>query len=260
MKIKSLFTTALLGAAALLLAGHSARAALTYTAGDLFLGFKAAGADQDYLVNIGNVSQFSSLGAGSTVTVITGGSISADLGTAFGSSWFSSGSVFWSITGTTYNGTTNLVPTLYATRARSISGAQSTPWVGSASSNQVESVSLLQALAGKYAQDGTAAGASKATFQDSASDNSYAKLTAATSDFSIGGSVEGSTSRTLDFYRIDPVNDQAAAYLGYFTINGSGVVTFTAVPEPSTVALLGLSATAFLIFVRRRSKGKAFLS
>lgn len=245
-----------MGAVALTLASQAAKATLVYTSGDLFLGFKGTGDAQDYLVDIGNVSQFSSLSAGSSVTVNTGGSISADLVTAFGSSWFSDGSVFWSITGTTYDGVSNLTSTLYATRARSNASVQSQPWVGRSNSGQVESVTLLQELAGKYVQDGTAAGTSKATFQDATADNTYAKLTSANNDFAIGGSVKGKTSAVLDFYRIDPVDSQAATYLGSFTIGSNGVVTFTAVPEPSTVALLGLSASAFLIFARRRSKGK----
>jgi hypothetical protein len=259
MKITRVLSLALAGAAVLALASHTARATLSYSAGDLFLGFHGTGAAQDYLVNIGNVSQFASLSAGSTVTVNTGGSISGDLNTAFGSSWFSSGSVFWSITGTTYNGTSNLTSTLYATKPRSNPASQSVPWRGRSNSGQVESVSLLQALAGKYVQDGTAAGTPTATLQDSTAKNSYADLTSGASDFSIGGSVEGKTTATLDFYQINPVDDQAATYLGYFTLNSNGVVTFTAVPEPSVFVLMGLSASALLIF-RRRSIQKALQS
>ena len=255
MKLRSLFSSALLTLAGLALSGSPAQAALVYSAGDLFLGFRGTGDSSDYLVNIGNVSQFASLSPGSTVSVNTGGSISGDLSTAFSAGWFSRTDVFWSITGTTYDGTSNLVSTLYATRARSNASVQSTPWTGRSNSGQIESVSLLQSLAGKYVRDGTAAGTSKATFQDSTANNSYAKLTSASSDFAIGGSVEGKPSAVLDFYRIDPVDSQPASYLGYFTIDGSGAVTFTAVPEPSTVVLLGVSGALTMIFVRRRLKG-----
>lgn len=253
MKLNVLFSTALLTLAGLAWPVTSANAALAYSAGDLFLGFRGTGDASDYLVNIGNVSQFASLSPGGTVTVNTGGSISDDLATAFTASWSARTDVFWSISGTTYDGTTDLVPTLYATRARSNASVQSTPWVGRSNSAQVGSVSQLQALAGKYVQDGTAAGTSVATFQTASASNSYANLTAPASDFSIGGSIEGKPVSVLDFYRIDPVFSQPATYLGSFTLDGNGVATFTAaaVPEPSAWGLLG-AALLSLIIIRRR--------
>lgn len=249
---------------ATLLGSPSAGAALVYNPGDIFLGFRGTGNSESYLVNVGNVAQFANLSPGTSITVNTGGNIALDLTTAFGANWNARSDVFWSLTGTTFNGSPDLTATLYATRARTNANTQSVPWRGRSNSGQTESVSLLQALAGKYVTEGVAtANSTKATFQDATSDNSYAFFTLQNSDFAIGGSVEGSFGNStagsvLDFYRIDPVDDQAAVYLGRFTINDTGAITFTAVPEPSTVALLGLSVAGLFLFLRRRTNRRDF--
>ena len=263
MKLKSILTTALL-ATTVLLAGRSAEAALNYAAGDLFLGFKGTGDAQDYLVNIGNVSQFSSLD-GATFTVNVGGSIGADLATAFGSGWANRSDVFWGLIGTTYDGAVNLTPTLYATKPRSQTtpNVQSVPWKGRSNSGQVSSVSQIQQLAGYYKDQGNATGNStKGTFQLATNSSSFAQLTATSNDFTVGGNIEGAfivengtANSVLDLYRIDPVFNQNATYLGKFTISNTGIVQFTAaaVPEPSTYGLV-IGAGAVLLALKRRRR------
>ena len=56
---------ALVGTVALALVSSSAKATLTYTPGDLFVGFRdtSGTASQDYLVDIGQASQFTPAGS-----------------------------------------------------------------------------------------------------------------------------------------------------------------------------------------------------
>ncbi len=78
--------------------------------------------------------------------------------------------------------------------------------------------------------------------------------------FGAAGTVEG----VIDLYRqarfVNATNTpdfdtvQAYDYLGSITINQAGDVSFVAVPEPSTFALLGLSALGFFGSTRRRAK------
>ena len=59
---------------------------LTYNDGDLFLAFRATDRTQDYLVNIGQPTQFVNAAPGSTFSV-TMGNTSIDLIAAFGFDW-----------------------------------------------------------------------------------------------------------------------------------------------------------------------------
>lgn len=261
MKTRSLIVTALLTTTVLLSAGPSAKAVLTINTGDLFLGFKGTGDTQDYLIDLGNVAQFSSLD-GSTFTVNLGGSIGADLTTAF-SDWANRNDVFWGAAGTTYDGVGNLTATIYLTRARSqlTPNTQSVPWTARSNSGQVASVSLIQGLEGFYKDQGAATvNSTKATFQTASTSNTFATLTANNSDFLVGGNIEGAFSSTngtansvLDLYQIDPTNsvNPGTKYLGKFTIDNAGVVQFTAVPEPSTYGLI-VGAGAILFALKRR--------
>lgn len=73
----------------------------------------------------------------------------------------------------------------------------------------------------------------------------------------------------LDLYRTQPVNNIAGQnefggdtlqglYMGTLLIDNTGSVSFAAVPEPSTIALIGLTvAAAGIAFVRRRNSTKA---
>jgi hypothetical protein len=67
----------------------------------------------------------------------------------------------------------------------------------------------------------------------------------------------------LDLYRIQTRNDvsgqygfgadvNTGSYLGTLTINQAGDVNFTAVPEPSTYALIALTGVLYFIVNKRR--------
>jgi hypothetical protein len=67
------------------------------------------------------------------------------------------------------------------------------------------------------------------------------------------GNLTGGTA--LDLFRMAPapLNSQLAGdYVGTFTIDDSGVVTFSPVPEPGTCVLIGTAAAFLLVVIRRR--------
>ncbi len=268
MKIKTLAITALL-AAGFALTSQTALATLSYSYGDIFIGFRKTGASEDYLVNIGNVSQFSKLD-GSSFTVDLGGSIAADLVTAFGSNWATTSTLFWGAAGTTFDGAPTSLETLYFTKARTgtVTGItkQTTAPTTFPSSTQGGIATDLDALRIKYTTDGNATeNSTKGTFQTAAQDNTWNYFTNSGGDFgSYGGNVDGASFQSngttrlgtatsvLDFYKLDPSLDSTAAtYLGKFTINDNAVITFTSVPEPSTYGLV-IGAGALLLIWRRK--------
>src|SRR4051812_39247272 len=103
MKIPHLLsiTLALVFAAVFALPSAQAQTPVTYTAGDLLLGFRAsggAGALQSYEVNLGQASIYRDASGAFTVSNL--GNISADLVLLFGPNWFDRSDVFWSVSGT----------------------------------------------------------------------------------------------------------------------------------------------------------------
>lgn len=260
MKKRSLLALAILGTTALLSGGQSAKAALVYSPGDLFLGFHQ-GSESSYLINIGNFSLYSQRN-GATFTVNTGGTIRLDLNTAFGTSWINSGTVQWGVVGTTFNDLPDL-NVIYASKQRTTPGVQSSPLKAESNAGQTPWRANVVGLSNKYKLDGTAtANSTKATFQDGGStgSNTYASFTQTSNDFGIGNIegtftiAAGTSGSVLDLYRLDPGFGQDGTYLGSFKINDNGIVTFTAVPEPTTIALLVAASIMIGMTLRRRSK------
>ena len=64
----------------------------------------------------------------------------------------------------------------------------------------------------------------------------------------------GTVEQMWDFYRAPQFGEPTGVgqFQGTFTINSSGDISFIAVPEPSTYALLGLGAIAAFVAYRRR--------
>jgi hypothetical protein len=67
---------------------------------------------------------------------------------------------------------------------------------------------------------------------------------------------EGSVGTVLDVYKIvsgNATKNTAGTLVGAISIDSTGDVTFTAVPEPTTYAILGLGAGLLLMAARRRN-------
>ncbi|HEV7404233.1 MAG TPA: hypothetical protein VGO11_14930, partial [Chthoniobacteraceae bacterium] len=250
--MRLLFLAALTALAALFAGGPSAHA-LTYQNGDLFLGVRASGGDgvaDDFLIDIGPASQF--IGKTSPFTVPNLGNLGAAIAAIYGSDWSSRDDVFWSISGG--NLPADPENTLYATRKAAGIGQQPLPWLGDSNSAQGVVITKFNALAGAYVIGTAAAGTPTGTRQHAADPNSYAS-------FQPGGTVQNSNGQSfayfspsieasfaggpaasvLDLIQVTPVYQQFGQDLGSFTLDASGVLTFT--PAPATATVQFRSAT-----------------
>ncbi len=264
MKPTLIGTTALLALASALLPATQALAARPYADGDIFLGFRISGQPNDYFVDIGQPDAFETATAGATVTI---GNFDADLKTAFGNSYYSSSLLFSLTGGNEFGGTSQKddTGTIYTT-------APGTLYAAKKENTQDTAISSLQTLATNYgpAPSGGAVNP-KGVIEATTANNSYrsfefnganspnssynyfttANETAVTND--------GTTAAPVHFEQISPSDGGANGYnqsgqrlLGNVAVSPAGVVTFTAVPEPTSILMLGLGATAMLTTTRRR--------
>ncbi len=270
MKITS--STAALGCAAALMAmaASASAAPVTYNSGDLLIGFRVQGNPSDLVVNAGSSSQFRGLSANQTVTLNLGNSgpgIAADLSANYGGAWFSNSQVTWSLSG--IRSSSDPSQTIYATRAE---GSQ--PWTRFSPSGQSQPSNRFITLANAYLEDQlgnpreATANSGKATVINNTVDatTSYTFFTQPNDDFSyFPGGIESTVGSAtgLDLYRLPPGTSGAGTFglpgelLGTFAISNAGVVTFTAVPEPSVLALASLGLIGGLFYWVRRKRNAA---
>jgi len=261
----------------LAVAGFSASAqAATVTpapaVGDLLLGFRVAssGSDPGLTINLevdlGSASLFYNATPGSTFT-LTGLTL-ADLVGVYGSSWNTRTDLSWGVVGTTYanSDSHSSEDTLWLTKARSNPAVKTTAY------NRLSDFSQ-QGPAGKIAtmfQAGSAGTFFGATATSNSARAAQIDATAvgswtiqenpgsSTFGFNTGGLLDNTTNISSgsfaisDLYELQP-GSGAGTYLGSFSLSNSGVLSFTAAPEPSSIALaLG---SAGLLALRRRRRG-----
>ncbi len=229
--------------------------------GDIFLGIRASGgqgASVSYLVNLGSDTQFRNVAAGSTFTVSTGGNIALDLVATYGSNWNTRTDLSWAVFGVRASESS----ILYASREQSVVGQITPPWealdVTGRNGTASAITSVLEGVNGYRGRESTAVSPVAVLQPNTAEASSYYKqvATAGTTDFgslsgwtSIEGDFGGGTSGTaLDLYRIA---GSGVSRLGTFSLNNAGVLSFTAVPEPSA-ALTTLAAAGAVLLRRRR--------
>jgi hypothetical protein len=246
MKRTLLFKPALLALAALVVVGQPAHAALTFANGNLYLGFRATGgtgATTDYVVNIGPASNFN------TNLTLTLAGISLDLTNTFGANWNTRSDVQWSI----FGGTSSPNNILWGSKERTNPLAQSTPIVRRANGAQGTTFSSIQAFGLAYEGSTESSNLTGATVQLVASTNSYASFYTSGNDFGWtnleGSFANGTSGSVLDLYNLLPAAGGNGTYVGSFTLDNSGALTFgvASVPEPSTYAMLGLGLGALAV-------------
>lgn len=281
MKTKSKLISRFVGLTCLALLTGGAQA-VTAIAGDLILGFRAAGgqgAAVNLEVNIGPASNYYGAAPGSFV--VTGLSV-ADLSTTYGGGWASRSDLSWGIVGTTGVAAVGIAParTLWASRAEDTPGTPSTPWLrGSTFTLQVPSNNIASLYSGAPGslENGSATANSLVS---SVIDRSLGGSWTAQEDFTPGvsfryfnPSVLGSMNNipatpavydgvngygVLDLFEVRVGTSGApGSLLGAFGLNNGGQLVFSTdpgvfapVPEPTTtVTALGILFAAFL---RRR--------
>ena len=267
MKKNSLFSTALLTIVGLGLMASQTRAALTYNAGDLFIGFHAPGETQDYVVNIGQASSFDH-----DFTLSING-IDADLTAVFGANWDTRADLYWTV----FGGDNNIhgdsgspFQSLYISRAETTLGTQATPFIRGLSGTQGTVGTSMNNVATFFTLGTVSANNPVGSIQNTTDTNSYASTqdVSGTKRFTSGASFVGSGANTFaggaansaaDLFFLAPrtASNQPADYKGTFKISDTGAISFTTapvpVPEPSTYGLI-LGAGIVLLIVARRSR------
>jgi hypothetical protein len=262
MKLYTLKTIMLAFAGLALIVSSAKAATLTYNDGDLFIGFNNGGS-QDYLIDVGQASQFTT---SSQFTLSLGGT-GTDLSSIFGGSWFGSSTVQWGAAGaTTFGNGPAAANTVWATRT------STTPWANSF--DQSTPTGALATIGGNFNGSGSTAnsnfalleatsnGASWASFESVANGGTGNAANSSTSG-SLSGyfqpGIMGLTNQKLYLTELTEGSTNPGQAIGFFQIASNGQVSFTgasAAPEPSSYALmvLGGAVLFFAIKFGRRSE------
>ena len=295
IKFKSKLCAWVLTAGSLAISSVAANAQNAFHApSDLVLTFQnpggATGAASTVMVSLGNVSTvFRDGGAFTSIN------IASTLSSTFGATWYDTttlwaGAVGFRGTSATATNLLNSDPhqTVYVSKARtSVGTAGSANSVinniplnaGSGITSGIDSVKNQMETLGTTAQFVQATSASfiddqnpfsSPGVQNAAYSNISGGVQGAFGAGNLGSSVLGATGTVelaLDLYRIQTRNDVAGQfgfgeavnsgnYLGTLTINQAGDVNFSAVPEPSTYALIALTGILYF-FVNKRRKANS---
>ncbi len=263
---------------------------VTYSQGDLLVGFRATGgegAETTFVYNIGSSTSFRDNPSKGLANIGT------QLAATYGSDWYTRSDVSWGVIGVYSNGNpqfdTNVVngdpaSTIYASKASSGFGT-STAWgsgtaftraqVVGAATQVVSFAHTGTQVAGTFAfQTAAANTGGLGAFVDASASNDWSTYTSPSADFGLfTGGIEGTFNTGtsfayLDIYRIlstttgaDPTGTLGrGSYETTIYIDSTGQLFAgaSAVPEPSTyAALFGAAAITVAGFRRRHTSRKA---
>lgn len=259
--------------------GTSAHAQITsYSEGDLLLGFEQQNGSggvtaNDFVVDLGSVSSFLSATSALTFNLST-----ANLTSAFGSSWATNSGtslVQWGVIGgsdlnssITVGSTTLQKNTLFYTQGELTVGTQSIPPATASNSGQKTINTNIQNFANDFSGQTESTSGINAVIIGSNDSLGWSANTPSTSGFGTGhpieqpssGSFTGPTDSVLDLYELNNTTSTPGAkatLLGNFSLTSLGVLTFNpaaaAVPEPSSFILAALAGVTFLVLRRRKA-------
>lgn len=234
---------------------QAANAKLGFSDGDLYLGIRVVGSGQgsatDYVAILGNVQTLDF-----TKSINFSLNLGADLTATYGANWYNRTDLVYSIIGNlSYDENTGLSNTLYSTNP-SITPFNSN-WDQSEAGNAITTMAL-QSVNGKT----STANSDFALTQSTSSPYSYASYQPGGanyggSSFNLGFSNEGTVSTTLFFNESIEGSTDPSTVLGTFSISNDGALSYQAVPEPSTYAMLGVGAIGVIGMIRRRRLANA---
>ncbi len=227
MKLRNIYLLVLAALAGL--TNLSLADTVTYTDGDLFIGFRATGGSQDYLVDIGQPDQFLNASSAFTVNV---GNIASDLVAVFGSNWYTRTDLFYSVIGGNQFGLgSDPSNTLYATKA-----AATPTWTRKSDGSQSSTTTLIAAMGNFYDGLDSTSNNPHGLIQTASANNSYASYQPGGTIANSGGisfnnfnpNNEGLPNQTLYLNRLtSTANSAGQVLLGTISISDQGVVTFT---------------------------------
>jgi hypothetical protein len=197
----------------------------TYNEVEIFLGFRAVGGGgttQDYLVDIGQASQFTQGGN----TTLNLGNLAADLVCQFGSDWHERTDLLWGIIGADAFASFDPENTLYT------SNPDYEPFIVGNVNEQGTPASEVSTMAYfSYMGQPVTVNSPVAIFQDTILDNSYAHFQEKGFDF-FTDPTETTPDQPLYLNRLIPSFDQnPGERFGWFLLGSDGQVTFTADPQ-----------------------------
>ena len=236
-----------------------------YSDANLLVGFRQTGAANDLLFNLGPVSGFDwqtgSIKPGTTVTV-------GDA-TTVNSAFTSLNNLEWaSFAGVKTSGGSYPVSSLFVTAP----GSPSAPWLTDFASSQGGTATRINSIGVGGKNYGAAiptavpiSGAVLVPAGNAQAYDTFVKGAGSAANFqgTFQGNVEvntgasfsaGSKPASADLYELKPDGlGNNGVLLGTFQLNKTGQMTFTAVPEPNTFALIGLGGAIALVVNRRRA-------
>lgn len=262
--MKKILLAALVATAGFLFSSGQSLAQTTYNGGDVLLGFRAlsgTGQAQDYVLNLGPVSQFTSANmvVFANNTMGTGiGNIFQDLSNIFGATWYTDifgadSRVQWGVAASLTDPNTG-DPTVYGSRDPA---TRATPWnnafvLGTAAT-------AIDGAGGFYGGNPSTANSPIGVIQTAADTNSWAYYQpggVSTISFNyFNPTIEGDTSSVLSFDQLTQANNGPGTFMGTWTLSSNGDITWngaSAIPEPSTYILLFVGAGLFLLLMHRR--------
>jgi hypothetical protein len=240
--------------------GMDATAQISYQNGDLLAGFRS-GSSPDVIVDLGSISLYQQTGSASfNVNSNLPGALTSTLGNISG--------VIWSVFGVndTTLGSMALTGqsdayTVWSSKKRNNAGIQSSAPFGDANSAAQGLAAVdIEAIGGNTSPGGASPGLivniAPGIVSLDQSVTSYSPDMGGAFNGNFEGnysySIERTGSGVMDLYEVNP--DSQGKYLGDFSLDSLGDLTFNPVPEPSTWAMLGTGLLTLIAIRRSRNK------